>query len=292
MEKREVWALMQSLSHYLMSQYETPMENSAASVGITPLECFAVILPAHMFEPDPISAERLRKRTPYNSLSYYQKPLLSVYAAGYLDMVPEGGYRLNDKGHHAYIEVMKIAYQTLEEINSFPQDKCKELKTILGKLVQACILSTDQPNKWSLLHSRRLDPGHEVTAIISIDQYISDLVAYRDDAHTASWSGYIINPLAWDILGLLWRGLTSTIEEIILKTNKRGWTEQETANAIEELNSKGWIEGFSLSQKGISIREKAERMTDQYFFSPWDRLSNEDYQLLCQLFIQFQKITQ
>jgi hypothetical protein len=292
MEKREIWELMRSLSHFLMSQYETPMEKAAASVGLTPSECFSVILPAHMFEPDPISAERLRKRSPYNSPNYYQKPLLSVYAAGYLDMVPEGGYRLNSRGHDAFDEVMNAAYLTLREITLFPQDKCEQLQIIMGKLVQACILSTDQPNKWSILHSRRLDPGLEDSPMIAIDQYISDLAAYRDDAHTASWSGYNISPLAWDILGLLWRGMAPSIEEINLKANKRGWTEQQTANAIEELKNNAWIEEFTLSHEGKNIREEAERITDQYFFSPWESLSTEDFEQLGQILELFQKLSQ
>lgn len=290
MEKNKIWELMRSFSHHLMSQYETPTETAAASVGLNPAECFSVILPAHMFEPDPISAERLRKRSPYNSPSYYQKPLSSVYESGYLDLAPEGGYRINAKGQHAFVEVMKAAYQTLEEINLFPPDKCKELKTVLGKLVQACIISADQPNKWSILHSRRLDPGYEVSPLITVDQYISDLAAYRDDAHTAAWSGYNLSPLAWDILNLLWRGLASTIEEIKIKTNKRGWTDQETDEAVEELNSKGWIDGLALSREGKNIREKAERLTDQYFFSPWENLSSGEFAQLSQILDQFQKI--
>lgn len=289
MEKQKLWELMHSLSQYLMSQYETPMETAAHSVGLSPSECFAVILPAHMFEPDPISAERLRKRSPYNSPSYYQKPLLSVYAAGFLDLAPEGGYLLNGKGQHAFVEVIKTAYQTLEKTNLFPLDTCKELKTLLGKLVQACILSIDQPNKWSILHSRRLAPGREVSPIIAVDQYISDLAAYRDDAHTASWSGYFISPPAWDILGLLWRGLASTFEEISLKTNKRGWTEMETANAFDELNKKGWIDGFTLSREGKTIREEAERLTDQYFYSPWKILSPEEFEQLGKILLHFQQ---
>jgi hypothetical protein len=59
----------------------------------------------------------------------------------------------------------------------------------------------------------------------------------------------------------------------------RRWTETESANAIEELENRGWImagEEMHLTEQGNEIREKSEELTDQYFFSPWGILSDEE----------------
>ena len=40
--------------------------------------------------------------------------------------------------------------------------------------------------------------------MVRIDQFFSELRAYRDDSHLAAWRGYENNGHAWDILTLLW----------------------------------------------------------------------------------------
>lgn len=290
MDKREVWELARQIMRHFMARYGDAMDSAAISMGLEPSDGFVVIIPAYLFEPDPISATRLRKKVPYNSPAYYEEPLLAVKNAGYLEEVSEGGYMLNQKGHEAFQRIMDAAYEQMEQLSLLSPMKLDELKLLLAKLVQASILSPEKICQWSILHSRRLDPGRGVSPIITIDQYLSDLSSYRDDAHLASWSSHSVAAHAWDILGILWQGKASLAADVIELIKKRRWSEGETNTAIDELVKKGWIttdrKKLHLSNEGRQVRENAEELTDQFFFSPWRVLTDVEYKQMCELLTQ------
>jgi DNA-binding MarR family transcriptional regulator len=292
MDKREDWELARQIMQCFMAHYVDPMDSAAISMGLEPSNGFLVIIPAYLFEPDPISANRLRKKNPYNSPTYYEEPLLAVKNAGFLDEAPEGGYILNQRGHEAFRKIMDAAYQQMERLFPLPPMKIDELKLLLSKLVQASILSPEHICKWSILHSRRLDPGRNVAPIITIDQYLSDLSSYRDDAHLTSWLSHSIDAHAWDILGVLWQGMASSTADVIDLIDKRRWTEGETRKAINELIRKGWIingEQLTLTEEGRQVRDNAEELTNKFFFLPWHVLTDIEYKQLCDLLTQLKE---
>lgn len=289
MNKREAWNLAHQVTQGFMSVYENIMDEAAISMGLQSGDCFLVIIPAHLFEPDPISVARLRIRVPYNSPIYYEGPLQVAKSAGFLDEVPEGGYILNRRGREALGKVMDAAYQQLGQLSLLSSAKIDELKLLLAKLVQASLLSPAHVCKWGILHSRRLDPGRNVAPVITIDQYLSDLASYRDDSHLAAWSVYSIDAHAWDILGVLWLGRASSTAEILNVLSKRCWSENETRHAITTLVREGWVnngEKLTITEKGRQARERAEALTDEFFFSPWRVLTEAEYNRFCELMTQ------
>lgn len=292
MNRREVWELARQIIRLFMTQYGNVMDEVAISVGLEPSEAFSVIIPAYLFEPDPISAARLRKKVPYNSPIYYEKPLIAVKESGFLDEAREGGYVLNQRGHEAFKRIMQAAYQVMEQLSPLPPSDLDELKLLLASMVQASILSPEPPGKWSILHSRRLDPGRNASPIILIDQYLADLSAYRDDSHLASWASHAVDAHAWDILGVLWQGKATSIADVIDLGKKRRWTESETNEAVNELVRKGWVtqeENLSLTLAGREVRENAEELTDRFFFSPWSILNDVEFQQFCELLTQLKE---
>ena len=289
MDKREVWELSRQIMRHFMAYYGDVIDSAAISMGLEPLDGFLVIIPAYLFEPDPISASRLRKKIPYNSPAYYEEPLVVVKNAGFLEEVQEGGYILNHRGHEAFRRIINSAYQKMEQLSPLSPMKLDKLKLLLAKLVQASILSPEQICKWGILHSRRLDPGRDVSPVIAIDQYLSDLSSYRDDAHLASWSSNSISAHAWDILGILWEGTASSTATLIELVKKRRWTEGETYIAIDELVKKGWItkgENLKITDEGRQVRDNSEELTDKFFFSPWQVLTDLEYKQMCELLTQ------
>ena len=289
MDKKEVWELIRQVMQRLTRHYGDVLVNAVTSLGLEPSEFFLVILPAHLFGPDPISAARLRKKIPYNSAFYYNEPLLSAKKAGFLDEAMEGGYTLNQRGHEAFRTIINAAYRQMERLSPLSEAALDQLKLLLAKLVQASILSSEPISKWSILHSRRLDPGRNTAPMITIDQYLSDLSSFRDDAHLASWSSHAVDAHTWDILGILWGDKASSTAEIIDLVKKRRWTEAETRKAISVLVGKGWVvneEILMLTEKGSQVRNNAEELTDKLFFSPWSVLQDNEYKQLCELLKQ------
>ncbi|MBI9051087.1 MAG: hypothetical protein JEZ00_16820 [Anaerolineaceae bacterium] len=286
MDAKEIFPLFHQVLMNLAECYTNTVEEEVAASGINARDFYIGILAAKCFDPDPISAERLRKRIPYNAAAYYEATLGKLLEAEFLEAAPEGGYLLNQQGIIIFRRTVSIVYRQMEACTSFSTTVMEDIKHLLAKLVQASLLSDDPPCKWSILHSRRLDPGHNVAAIVKIDQYLSDLTAYRDDAHLASWQQYGVSGHAWDILGIVWQGKAATIAELLPINEKRQWSEVETMAAIAELVKQSWLEkgaGLSLTQKGRSIREEAESLTDQYFFAPWSILSDQEMNRLGEL---------
>jgi hypothetical protein len=261
-----------------MDQYTEDMDSAAKSLGLEPPAWYSII-PAYTFEPDPISVPRIRVRIPYNSPAYYEESLLSLFELGCFDEVLDGEYLLNERGHEAFESIIHSAYQQMNEIPHLSPDSMEELQHLLYRLVQASLLSDEPTCKWSIIYSRRLDPGRDASAIIKVDQYLSDLTSYRDDAHLASWQSHEISGHAWDILGVIWSGEAASMGEIAERLKSRKWAETESVNAIAELENRGWIvagEEMCITEQGSAAREKSEELTDQYFFSPWGILSEEE----------------
>ena len=206
-----------------MAQYTEDMQGTAKLLGLEPPSWYSII-PAYTFEPDPISVPRIRVRIPYNSPAYYDESLLSLLELDCLYEVLDGGYLLNERGREAFDSIVQSAYKRMSELLPMSQDPMEELQHLLYRLVQASLLSDEPTCKWSIIYSRRLDPGGDASAIIKVDQYLSDLASYRDDAHLASWRSHIIGGHAWDILGVIWSGEASSMGEIIERLKSRRWT--------------------------------------------------------------------
>lgn len=286
MDKKAVWQSALLVRRAIMHRYGNGMQARATSLGID-LPGLVALSAAYTFEPDPISVERLRVRVPYFAPAYYKAPLLGLKDAGYLDDAPEGGFYLNDRGHDAFRQIISVAYEQMNQLTLMPQEEVKELSLILARLVQAALQSPSPPCKWSIIYSRRLDPGRLAPAIAKLDQYLSDLAAYRDDAHLASWKPYSVSPHAWEILGHVWRRQASSVEEVLDKVRFRQWRQEQTRTAIDDLAALGWLEGppeIKLTEDGKQVREQAEQLTDEYFFAPWDVVSGQELDRMEELF--------
>lgn len=281
-----LWQEARRTMRTLMKFYDEPMEAKAISLGL-PAHDWFVIFPAFMFAPDPISAERMRIRIPYNAPAYYEGSLLGLQAAGCLVDAPEGGYYLNDYGLETFRTIINVAYEQLDRLAPILHEEINELSLLLGRLVQAVLLSPPPPCKWSIFYSHRLDPGQAASATVKVDQCLADLSSFRDDAHLASWRMHPIHPHAWDILGVIWEGRAITIESIMVTLHGRRWTEEQTIAAIEELIKFGWIEKSQeliLTEEGWTVREDAERLTNEYFFKSWMVLTNKELDRMGELF--------
>ena len=126
-------------------------------------------------------------------------------------------------------------------------------------------------------------------ALAWIDQYLSDLNAYRDDAHMASWQPSGIGGAAWEAFTCLWRGEARTLAELCDRLAFRGHAGQDYVDALEDLAARGWIaaagEGYRLTDAGRAVREGAEQTTDAYFFAPWACLAESDLEELRALLV-------
>jgi hypothetical protein len=115
--------------------------------------------------------------------------------------------------------------------------------------------------------------------MVRIDQYLSDLAAYRDDSHLAAWQIHEIEGHAWEALTVLWRKEPFTLDALCEQLAHRGFTTEEYQTALADLIKRGWVNhddgDYCLTELGAEVREGAEADTDGYFYRPWLLLSDQ-----------------
>jgi hypothetical protein len=240
-----------------------------------------LLFPALSFYPQVISAEKLRIRSPYTSFQRYDAGLEKLAKMGFLDPVydDKGAYQLTSKGSGAVLDIVGAAYTVMGEMEPLGTDDLDAISTLIYQLVDASLEAPEPPGKWSIKHSRKLDPGSDAAVMVRIDQYLSDLAAYRDDSHLAAWQIHEIEGHAWEALSVLWRKGPFSLDTLCELLVHRGFTKEEYHNALADLIKRGWVNlddgDYCLTELGVKVREAAEADTDGYFYRPWSRLNDQ-----------------
>jgi len=253
------------------------MDQAAAAAGLKTTEWRGWLLAALTFAPEPISAERLRLRTPYAATQAFEERLANAARQGWLTPIRGDEYRLTEAGWYAAQRIVEAAYAAMASLQPLPPADLTRLAAHLRRLVEASLAAPQPPGKWCIAHSRRIARGDEASPAERIDQYLSDLGAYRDDAHLAAWQPYGLSGQAWEALTCLWRGEANSLDELCLKLQRRGHSRETYAEALQDLVKRGLVAEkagtYRLTEQGKMLRQEAEEATDRYFYAPWAGLS-------------------
>lgn len=281
MREIKIWPLCVEAYHAISRYYVPVMDEKAVECQL-PEGGGWLLLPALTFDPEPVSAEKLRIRSPYTSARRYQAGLDNLAMTGFL--ISESGkiqaYRLSPLGREAILAVIQAGYDCMQTLQPLHPAELESLATALLRLVSACLEAPEPPEKWSIIHSRKIDPGKNAAGMIRIDQYLSDLAAYRDDSHLAAWQGLDIEGHACELLTVLWRDGANQFEDLATRLANRGFTSGETQAALSDLVDRRWVkieeEFYSLTDLGKGVRNDAEDETDFFFYQPWSCLSEQE----------------
>ena len=170
--------------------------------------------------------------------------------------------------------------------SKLPEEDLSTLTTLFDRLVKECLHSQPPPDTWSIRLSYKLMPAKQ-PALPFIEQSISCLAAYRDDAHLASWCSSGLSASAMECLSLVWRGQASSVREVFGKLEFRGHPESVYQDAIAELREREYLQGsrnnLRLTESGSEFREHVEELTDQYFYNPWSCLTDTEKETISNL---------
>jgi len=110
-----------------------------------------------------------------------------------------------------------------------------------------------------------------------------DLFAYRDDSHlSASHPHFGRAGIVWSVLGSVWSGNAVTAGQMTKSMAFRGYEVNDYEVAIQAAVEIGWLENMEISgafrptATGKELREKAEGLTNEYFFRPWSALKPDE----------------
>ncbi|MBT3390721.1 MAG: hypothetical protein HN413_09945 [Chloroflexi bacterium] len=280
MSDPQFWQLVLDALTTLGNHYIPAMDEVASKMGVD-RGTWVLLLSIMSFDPEPVTAKMLQKRTPCQEFS---KRLEETSAQGLLATVHPNEYVLTETGQELVQQIILTAYARMENLNPMRPSDLHYLTVLLRRLVKASHTSPEPPAKWAITHSRRFDPGENAPLLIQVDQCLSDLAAYHDDAHLAAWGSLGFEGPAWEAYTLIWREKSISLDNLHKKLHHRRQSRKVYENALREIVERGLAKSKSgeyyLTPEGLELRQQAEDKTNEYFLPPWNCLEEEDLQAL------------
>jgi hypothetical protein len=289
-----LWVLCQGVVKSLDQISLSSMEDAAKKAGLENDEWNGWLFPAYLLAPDDISVSKLRIRMPYVHATFFEAKLVKYTKRGYLTG-KENQYFLTPLGMETAENILQARRDALSQGKIISLEQSQQLAVILSKIIQNCRESIEPHSKWCLIHNRsQMDSEEGAHPLVAIDQYLSDICAWRDDCHLASWQPFhYLHGHVWEVFTLLWREEAHSLDEVCDQLClQRGFSRVEYINAIKELEIRGWVleqDGvLSLTGAGNKIRHSAEDYTDELFLPPFQSLSTLEQNQLSDLLTHLQ----
>jgi hypothetical protein len=113
--------------------------------------------------------------------------------------------------------------------------------------------------------------------MVQIDQSLTDLFWFRDDAHVAAWRKAGFNSIFIEVLTLLWRGEAHDVDGLSAAlSERRGYARDDYASCVRTLAKRGLVDAsrpaLTVTATGRAVRDDIEAMTDRYYMFPWATL--------------------
>ena len=278
MDDRSLWKLMRESWIKLQARFDPAINLLVSESGLSIRE-WMMLISTLTFEPEDTTPSHLMVRGPYTSSEQYLMWLENAADKGYLQIISTGRFRLTPEGRKVTLDFIKVARDAMVSADPMPLSDSQTLADLLDRLVQSCLETPPPPNTWSISLSNKLMPTFD-PPMPFIEQAISCLSAYRDDAHLVSWRSSSLSATALESLTLIWRGQVNTLDELMGKLSFRGHSKRVYIDALAELRARSYISGvlsvLRITEDGKLFRDQVEAKTDQYFFSPWSYMTQSE----------------
>ena len=230
----------------------------------------------YAYAPDPLTVQSYIARGPYANPENYERQMDAAVERGWLEKVEEGQYKLSEKGRKTVDRFFEMGNQLFSELPSLPVAESNRITELLAKVVKYAYDLPEPASKATMEIGIRLNPGEDAAPMLRIRRHLTDLNYYREDAHIAAWQPfYNLDGKVFETLTLLWRGQVANSTELAEQLSQyRGYAEDDYRAALEELVKRGWAvaenDQYMITDQGKKIRQEAEDVTDQYFYSAFD----------------------
>jgi DNA-binding MarR family transcriptional regulator len=284
-DRKELWTLAEQAMRAFMPFYLVTMRQAIEDVGVP--DNWGCLNMARGCHPEPLSLERYRAMVPYSAGRRLAEILERVAQAELLERVGDEAYALTDQGLQAAEGVYEAAHRALERAEPLPPAELDQLNTLLWRVVRATLEAPEPREKWAIAGSRWTDPGDGAPGAVRMDQFLTDLLRYRDDAHIAAWRPYGVTGIAWEALTFIWRDQAHTAAALGEGLPFRGYSAPDYEAALADLAERGWIsqtaDGYKVTEKGAALRQEAEEATDRHCFVGLDSLTGDELEQLADL---------
>jgi hypothetical protein len=278
MQKELIFPLARQAMQAIYPRIEPDFEEFADRLEIDN-RVVGLLITAVTFDPQPISAPLLHKRTPYTNAGFFLQGLEYARDHHLLEEAKPGEFILSADACRLTLDLLAKIRLLFAAADPLPEADSKRLGILLNKLARAMIENPPSPEHISAQRTYAIMPP-PAPPLPYIEQAISCLGAYRDDAHLAAWQPSGISATALEALTFLWRGDADSLDSLFEKLPFRNHSKETYAAALEELRRLGYIEGPdeapSVTIQGKAFRDRVEKETDEIFFSPWTALAQAE----------------
>jgi predicted transcriptional regulator len=287
-----LWPSIQETFNAFGPHYQNEIQAAMAEVGFEGADWFFSYL-AYGMDPEPLTAESLQKMLPYFSKERLQGRLSLISEHGFLENKSDDKYSLTAKGHDGIESFFVSARLAIAKVTPMSSQKMDRLAKLLGDVVEATAAASEPAAKPNFQISRRTKPDAAEDAAVHIDQYLTDLLYFRDDAHIAAWQPQNISGQAWETFSLVWQGDVHTLAELVENRQNRGFDESAYAKALHDLVKRGWLTEtnghYQLTETGKQLRQEVEALTNTYFLAGFATLTETEIEELSSLLIQLKE---
>lgn len=245
----------------------------------------AFIQIGYAFAPDPLTPENFIERGPYANPKRFKEQMDASVERGWLEPVEDGGYKLTESGKQLAKRFFALGNEWFGSLPALSEEDTTRIADLLAKLVKKAYQLPEPTRKPTLEIGIRLDPGPDAAPMLRVRRHLTDLAYYRDDVHMAAWQPNGADGKVWETLTYAWREEASTAAELAEQLSQyRDYNEADYTAAFEEMATRGWVTvkngKYLITDQGKKLRQKAEDDTDQYFYAPFETLTEEEIEEL------------
>jgi hypothetical protein len=238
-----------------------------------------ILVQALEFAPAPLTVETFRVRAVYSAPDLIHGFLELMASESWFDRVGDA-YSLTDAGRiitDGLIERRNKAFANFD----FCPEEAERGELLLSRIIDASLKVGDPPGVWCLAHSVNRARPDVAPKLDKIVQYFSDLNAFRDDSHMAAYRHYDVSGRIWEAFNFVYGEKAANADDLFDQLAYRGWTRLEWGESLSDLENRGWIyaenDRYFPTDDGQAVFSDVERRTDDYFYAPWDCLSDDEF---------------
>jgi hypothetical protein len=271
------WPLMHSIIQEFWAITEPAIEEAAIQQNI-PIELYYY----GELGLESFSTDEFQKRDPYSNPQVFEKVFAILNFKGWIEPAADNKYQVAETARAAARRIIQAGDNHLLPFESFTDINLKRLALLLKQIVMANEFAPFPPEKWATVKRFRVADNNS-PLIIQIREYLMDLYAYRDDSHYAASHPYFGRAgIIWSVLGALWANPTASAEKIAKSMSFRGYEASSYEVALQAAVQLGWAEQteqagvYRITQTGSKLRERAEQLTNEYFYAPWSVMTQAE----------------
>jgi DNA-binding MarR family transcriptional regulator len=223
---------------------------------------------AYGLDPELLGLSHVFKRTPYANPDSYREQLEAAVSRGWVQRVEDGGYGITDKGRGYVAGLFALSNQGYDQIETLPVETLETAIALLEKVDAHIGTLSDPPEKpaWKLAH---IFGEGDTSVLYRLRRRAIFLLAYRDDAHIAAWSGHEVNGYVFETFSKVWEGDASNAAQLAEQLDYRNYDEAKYQSALDELVERGWLAesdgAYAVTDEGRRLREAIEAQTNAYY---------------------------